>query len=304
MAHTHDHSPASYGRAFAIGIALNLGFVIVEFVFGRLSNSLALIADAGHNLGDVLSLVLAWGAMILARRPSSHRYTYGMRRSSILAALINAIILIIAVIGIAWEAIQRFNQPGEVAGTTVIGVALLGIVINAVTAWLFFAGRHDDLNIRGAFLHLMADAGVSLGVVVSGAVILATGWFWLDPLISLVIAAIIFVGTWSLLRDAVDLALDGVPKSINIAAVHGYLEQYPGVVNVHDLHIWAMSTTEAALTAHLVLDETTSNPCLLHEVCVYLHDHFGIEHSTLQLETVGDAHQCDLVGCSAIAGKV
>ncbi|MGD8408172.1 MAG: cation diffusion facilitator family transporter, partial [Thiohalophilus sp.] len=256
MAHTHDHhhhhhGPASYNRAFAIGVTLNLIFVVVEVVYGILGDSLALITDAGHNLSDVLSLLLAWGAIYLAgKQPTPHR-TYGFRRVTILASLFSAIVLMMALGGIAWEAIGRFANPKPVDGTIVIIVAAIGVVINTATALLFITGQ-DDLNIKAAFLHMAADAGVSLGVVIAGFGIIATGWLWLDPLIGLLIAAVILYSTLDLLRDSVGLAIDSVPKGINPHDVETYLNQLPGVSEVHDLHIWPMSTTETALTAHLI----------------------------------------------------
>ena len=294
MAHHHDHGPANYSRAFAIGVVLNVAFVLVEAFYGYRAHSLALVADAGHNLSDVLSLVLAWGASILARRQPTARRTYGLRRSSILAALVNAVVLLIAVGAIAWEAIRRFSAPNPVAGGTVIWVAAVGIVINTVTALLFFSGRKGDMNIRGAFLHMAADAGVSLGVVLAGIAILATGWLWLDPLVSLVIVAVILVGTWGLLRDSVNLALDAVPEDIDVTRVKAYLMDLPGVDDVHDLHIWGMSTTETALTVHLVMPDATDGDALLSRVCRELHDAFGIEHATLQVERGDPAYPCGL----------
>ena len=292
--HGHSHAPASFGRAFAIGIALNTAFVVIEATFGILAHSLALVADAGHNLSDVLGLVLAWGASVLVRRSPTLRRTYGLRRSSILAALFNAVFLLVAIGIIAWEAVGRFAHPQPVAGGTVIWVALVGIVINTATALLFLAGRKDDLNIRGAFLHMAADAGVSLGVVLAGIAIIFTGWQWLDPTVSLVIVAVILLGTWGLLRDSVNLALDAVPEGIDAEAVTAYLAALPGVAEVHDLHIWGMSTTETALTAHLVIPGIRDGDALLARVCAELHDRFGIEHATVQVERGDPAHPCTL----------
>lgn len=294
MPHDHDHAPKSYGRAFAIGVGLNVTFVLIEAFYGYVAHSLALIADAGHNLGDVLGLLLAWGASILALRQPTPRRTYGLRRSSILAALINAIVLLIAIGGIAWEAIRRFGAPSSVEGGIVIWVAAIGIVINAVTAWLFMAGRKTDLNIRGAFLHMAADAGVSLGVVLAGVAILLTGWQWIDPTVSLIIVTVILVGTWGLLRDSVNLALDAVPKGIDIAKIHAYLAHLPGVTEVHDLHVWGMSTTETALTAHLVLPDVSAGDALLTRACTELREQFRIAHATLQMETGDPAYPCRL----------
>src|SRR5215475_3864962 len=236
MGHGHRHGAANYSRAFAIGVVLNLGFVVVEFIYGHLAHSLALVADAGHNLSDVLALSLAWGAAVLAQRRPTPGRTYGLRRSSILAALMNAIVLLVAVGAIAWEAVRRFSAPSPVAEQTVIWVAAIGIVINAGTALLFLSGRQGDVNIRGAFLHMAADAGVSLGVVLAGVAILATGWWWLDPVVSLAIVVVILIGTWDLLRESVNLALDAVPANVDLHGVRQFLAGLPKVVDVHDLH--------------------------------------------------------------------
>ena len=295
--HGHSHAPSNYNRAFIVGITLNVGFVAIEALFGFLSNSLALLTDAGHNLSDVLGLVVAWLAFWLGSRRPTQRYTYGFRRSSILAALLNACFLLVAMGAIAWEAIQRFSSPPPVNGTTVIGVALVGIVINGITALMFMSGREKDLNIKGAFLHMAADALVSLGVVLAGIAILTTGWLWFDSVISLIIVVVIVAGTWNLLRDSINLALDAVPPGIELFAVRTYLEELPGVVGVHDLHIWAMSTTETALTAHLVM--LTGNPgdAFLSRISMELHDKFGIEHTTIQVETGNFLRECDQKAC-------
>lgn len=290
--HNHSHTPKNFGKAFAIGTALNLGFVIIEATYGVFAHSLALIADAGHNLSDVLGLLLAWGASVLAQTAPTKTRTYGMRSSSILAALFNALLLLVAVGGIAWEAIRRFGQPAEVTGQTVIVVALIGIVINGVTALLFASGRKGDVNIRGAFLHMVADAGVSAGVVVSGFAILRTGMHWIDPAVSLAIAAVIAYGTWGLLRESLNLALHAVPKGIDLNEVKQYLASLPNVTSVHDLHVWPMSTTETALTAHLVRTVDRCDCELLERASRELHERFEIEHATIQFET-GD-HECDL----------
>jgi cobalt-zinc-cadmium efflux system protein len=292
--HSHSHAPANYGRAFAIGVVLNLGFVIAEFFYGQASHSLALVADAGHNLGDGLSLLLAWGAMLLSQRLPSERRTYGCRRSSVLASLVNAVVLLVTVGAVAWEAVKRLSDPAPVAEMTVIWVAAVGILINGVTAFLFMAGRERDLNIKGAFLHMAADAAVSFGVVLAGIVILYTGWYWLDPVVSLVVMAVILVGTWGLLRDSLNLALDAVPEDINVPAVQDYLRSIEGVSEVHDLHIWGMSTTEAALTAHLVMPNAACEDRLLGAICHDLHDKFGIEHATLQVEKGDPDSPCRL----------
>ncbi len=288
----HNLAEASFGRAFAIGIALNLGFVIVEATYGALANSLALLADAGHNFSDVLGLVLAWGATVLVRRLPTKRRTYGLRRSSILASLFNALFLLIAISVIAWEAIVRLQHPEPIASGVVMGVAAVGIVINGITAWLFMSGRKDDLNIRGAFLHMAADAVVSLGVVLAAVAMRYTGWLWLDPAVSLVIVAVIAIGTWSLLRHSVDLALDAVPRNIDPVEVEAYLAALPGVVAVHDLHIWGLSTTEAALTVHLVTPEACVDDALLGRINHDMHHRFRIGHTTVQFERGDKAHPC------------
>jgi len=285
-AHAHDHPPDTRSRAFALGMALNLAFILAEVAFGLRARSLALLADAGHNLGDVLGLGLAWGALLLGRRPPTERHTYGMRRASILAALANAVLLLIAVGAIALEALQRIGRPGPVAGNVVMAVAGLGVVINGVTALLFLKGRREDVNVRGAFLHMAADAGVSLGVVAAGFLITRTGWLWLDPAISLAIGGVIVWGTWSLLRESLHLAMDAVPASVDRGKVETYLHDLPGIVAVHDLHIWGMSTTEIALTVHLVKPDSDGDQELLGRVNRELHDRFRIEHTTIQLERV------------------
>lgn len=288
----HGHAPASFGKAFAIGIVLNAGYVIAEVIYGRLAHSVALVADAGHNLGDVLGLLFAWGASILVIRPPSGKHTYGFRATSILAALLNAVVLLITIGGIAWEAIRRLQHPSDVAGGIVIWVAVAGIAVNSITALLFLSGRKGDLNIRGAFVHMAGDAGIAFGVVLAGVAILLTGLRWIDPVVSLVIVAVILRSTWGLLRDSVNLALDAVPEGIALDEVRSYLETLPDVTEVHDLHIWAMSTTETALTAHLVIPEIADHDGLLARCCEELHDQFGIEHTTLQLECGNEAHPC------------
>jgi cobalt-zinc-cadmium efflux system protein len=290
--HNHDHSPSDYNRAFAIGVALNVIYVVVEATYGFLAGSLALLADAGHNLSDVLGLLLAWGANYLVQRKPTERHTYGWRKSTILAALTNAIILLVAMGAIAWEAVRRFSDPSPAAGKTIIVVAAIGVVINTATALLFLSGRKTDLNIRGAFLHMAADAGVSAGVVLAGVVILATGWPWIDPVVSLIITAIILVGTWGLLRDSFNLALDAVPTGIDPEAVKTYLSDLPGVTGVHDLHIWAMSTSETALTVHLLKPDARDDDTLIKQASRELHDRFGIEHITIQWERRPELDHC------------
>ncbi|KQP85481.1 cobalt transporter [Methylobacterium sp. Leaf113] len=284
----HSHAPASFGKAFAIGIALNVGFVAVEATYGVLGNSMALLADAGHNLSDVLGLVVAWVAMVLAKRAPSARYTYGMKGSSILAALFNAVFLLVAVGAIAWEAIQRFGEPVPVAGKTVMVVAAVGILVNGITAWLFASGAKGDINIKGAFLHMAADAAVSAGVVIAGLVILYTGWTWLDPVVSLAIVAVIVWSTWGLLRDSLTLSLAAVPPGIDPAAVRSHLEGLPGVTALHDLHVWAMSTTETCLTAHLLMPGGRPDDAFLMDAAAGIKHRFGIGHTTLQVETSAD----------------
>ncbi len=295
----HHHTPTNYTRAFAVGVALNLAFVAVEFGFGFWSHSVALLADAGHNLSDVLGLVLAWAAAFAGTIDPNERRTYGLRRTSILAALVNALVLLVATGGITWEAVRRLSQPADVAGTTMMLVAAIGVAVNGATALLFYSGRRQDLNIRGAFLHMAADAGVSLGVVVAGALISWRGWTWIDPLVSLAIVAAILFSTWGLLCESVNLALDAVPREIDPALVREYLKSLPGISDVHDLHIWGMSTTETALTVHLVKPDGRIDDVFLAEVEHTLHDRFGIMHPTIQLEQGEAEHSCNLAPASA-----
>lgn len=294
MSQGHSHGAANYSRAFAIGVGLNLAFVAAEAFYGWRAGSLALIADAGHNLTDVFGLILAWWAAALSRRVPTRERTYGLRRASILAALANAVLLVVAIGAIAWEAIGRLQNPSPVAGSVVIWVATFGIIINAATALLFMSGRRGDLNIRGAFLHMAADAGVSAGVVVAGVLMTLTSWLWLDPVVSLLIVVVIAFGTWGLLRDSVNLAMDAVPEGIDPHAVEQYLCALPGVTEVHDLHIWGMSTTEVCLTAHLVRPEISDEDVLLLGAYKDLHDKFGIEHPTIQIERGHGPHGCRL----------
>lgn len=289
----HHHGPANYDRAFAIGVILNLGFVVLETVYGLSVNSLALLADAGHNFSDVIGLVLAWAAVWLSGKQASKRRTYGFGRSTILASLINAVILLIGIGGIAWEAIQRFSHPEPVVAATVMWVAGIGILVNAGTAAMFMAGSKGDLNIRGAFLHMAADAAVSLGVVIAAFVMERTGWLWLDPTISLAIVVVIAAGTWGLFRESLNLSLDAVPGHIDRDAVEAHLSALPGVVAVHDLHIWPLSTTSVALTAHVVKPEAVVDDTLLHGLSADLHGKFGIDHATIQVER-GDGETCRL----------
>jgi cobalt-zinc-cadmium efflux system protein len=290
----HVHAPATFDRAFAIGTALNFGFVLAELGFGYAANSLALISDAVHNLSDVVGLLLAWGGAWLARRPPTRRFTYGFRRASILAALANAGLLFVAVGAITLEALHRLLAPEPIAGVTVIWVALLGVAVNGVTALLFMRGREHDLNVRAAFLHMAADALVSLAVAGAALAIMLTGWLWLDPAMSFLVAGVVFVGTWNLARASLDLALDAVPAGIDEEAVRSYLAGLAGVSGVHDLHIWAMSTTEAALTARLVRPGAGLDDRFLAGAMEGLASRFSIRHATLQVSQGGVCPDCAL----------
>ena len=294
----HGHAPKHFGTAFALGIALNTVFVGVEAGYGYAANAMSLVADAGHNLSDVLGLVAAWVASVLVRRQRTARFTYGLRGSSILAALFNAVFLLIAMGAVMWEAVLRLLHPEPVAGVTVMVVAAIGILVNGVTAWLFVSGAKDDINIRGAFLHMAADAAVSAGVVGAGLVIWATGLAWIDPAVSLVVAGLVVWATWGLLRDSVAMSLDAVPPQISPAAVEGFLRGRPGVSDLHDLHIWSMSTTSVALTAHLVMAQGHPGNGFLVETCEGLRERFGIGHATLQIEEAGGP-DCRLAGACA-----
>ncbi|HTA64258.1 MAG TPA: cation diffusion facilitator family transporter [Xanthomonadaceae bacterium] len=298
--HGHSHAPADFGRAFAIGIALNLGFVVVEIVYGVFAHSLSLVADAGHNFSDVLGLVLAWAASVLVKRLPTQRRTYGLRRSSILVSLFNALVLLIGVGGIAWEAVQRLRHPEAVASDVVMAVAAIGIAVNGFTAWLFASGREGDVNIRGAFLHMASDALISLGVVLAALAMRYTGWMWLDPVVSLAIVVAIAYGTWGLLRESLDLALDAVPHRIDPVRVEAWLAGLPGVDAVHDLHIWGMSTTEVALTVHLVKPDASIDDALLARINRELSERFGIDHATVQFELGDAAHPCGQAPLSAL----
>jgi cobalt-zinc-cadmium efflux system protein len=293
--HHHHGDPSTQGRAFIVAIALNSIFVAVEFVYGYAANSTALMADAGHNLSDVLGLFLAWAAVVVGRRAPNGRFTYGLRSTSILAALGNAMLLLVACGAIGWEAVQRFSHPPAVASVTVMVVAAIGIVVNGLSAWMFVKGSAGDLNIRGAYLHMAADAAVSLGVVVAGLVMLFTGWYWLDPLVSLLIVAVILIGTWGLLRESLHLALNAVPPHIDLAAVATYLRKLPGVTDIHDLHIWGMSTTESALTVHLVMPSGYPGDQVIDGIARTLDERFSVRHSTLQVEQGTIQHVCSLV---------
>ena len=298
--HHHDDGPKDYGPAFALGVALNIAFVIAEATYGFIADSLALLADAGHNLTDVFSLLLAWGALWLSRRPPTQRRTYGYRRSSVLASLANAIALMIAVGAIVLEAIQRLGHPEPIRTGVMMGVAGLGVVVNFATALLFMSGRKADLNIKGAFLHMAADAAVSLGVVLAALAIALTGWLWLDPAMSLVIAAVITVGTWNLLHESMNLALDAVPAEIDPDAVCTYLSGLPGVTEVHDLHIWAMSTTETALTVHLLRPGCPIDDVFVAQIAHDLYDRFNIAHPTVQIESGASQRLCRLAPADVV----
>lgn len=291
--HIHNHA-TKYGRAFAIGITLNILFVMAETYYGLQTGSLALLSDAGHNLSDVLGLLIAWGGFYLGKLRPSRKHTYGLGRATIMAAMFNALLLLVVVGGIAWEAADRFQQPMPIEGSVVMLVAAIGVAINGTTAWLFMSGSRHDLNLRGVYLHMAADALVSLGVVITGALFIVTGWMWLDPAISLVIALVILFGTWDLLRHSLLLSLDGVPVSIELDAVRNYLSALPEVNAVHDLHVWAMSTSDTALTVHLVTCSGNPGDDFLRRVAGELHDNFGISHATIQIET--DAEICAMSG--------
>jgi cobalt-zinc-cadmium efflux system protein len=291
--HAHSHALGSYGRTFAITIGLNLALVAAQVVYGLLTNSLALLADAGHNFGDVMGLLLAWGAFAVADWRPSDRFTYRLRAASILSAFANGLILLVATAAIVWEAVQRFIAPQPVASGTVIVVATGAVVVNGLSAWLLSRGSQSDLNMRGAFLHMLADAGVSVAVIVAAAGIMATGRQWLDPAASLLISVVILIGCWRLLRDSLRLTLAAVPENVDLQAVAHYLRDLPEVADLHDLHIWAMSTTETALTCHLVTPRGHPGDEFLHRVAGELHHRFDIGHVTLQIE-LSDGGQCAL----------
>ncbi len=301
--HHHHHAPADFGRAFAIGIALNLAYVLTEVACGVFAHSLSLFADAGHNLGDVLALAAAWVAQRLGRRQPSNRFTYGLRRCSILSALGNAIVLLVITGGIAWEAVRRMFEPAAVAGRLVIAAAFVGILINGATALLFARGRHGDVNLRGAFLHMASDAAMAAAVVLAGALIWCTGWRWIDPAVSLAVSVVIVAGTWSLLRHSLDLALDAVPPGIDRNAVESFLRELPGVTDLHDLHIWGMSTTETALTAHLVRPHLPTDDAWLRRAADDLRRRYGIGHATFQIEHGQDSAPPTSPPAQGLAGR-
>lgn len=297
MSHSHDHHHhelSNYNRSFAIGIALNVIFVVIEVSYGILADSLALIADAGHNLSDVMSLMLAWGASYLATKHPTKTKTYGLRKVTIMASLISAVLLLVALGGIAWESVERLSSPQTVDSMTIVVVAAIGVVINTITALLFVKDQAHDLNIRAAYLHMAADAAISLGVVIAGVAIMLTGWIWLDPVISLFIVLVILIGTWGLLRDSINLSIDGVPRGINVTEVKEYLYSLDGVSDMHHLHVWALSTSETALTVHLVCTKERLGNHFLHEVHAHLHHHFNIAHATIQIEEKSSDYTCRL----------
>jgi cobalt-zinc-cadmium efflux system protein len=298
MKHRHDrhhhHGPTAYGRAFVLGIGLNFAFVVVEVTYGVIAHSMALLADAGHNVGDVLGLGLSWGALVLAKLKPSKRRTFGFRRSTIVASAANAMVLLFVTGGLAWESVRRLLSPRQTEARTMISVALVGVVINTVAALLFMKDGKKDLNLGSAFFHLASDAVLALGVAVAGGVIMWTGWHWLDPTVSLAIGIAILFGTWSLMKKSLNLILDAVPEGIDPEKVKTFLGGLPGVVEVHDLHIWAMSTTETALTAHLVMPAHSREPTFLSNACKELHDQFHIEHATLQVDPQEAPSPCAL----------
>jgi cobalt-zinc-cadmium efflux system protein len=302
--HDHGHAPANFNAAFAIGIGLNIVFVAIEAFYGWKVNSLALLADAGHNLSDVIGLVLAWGGALAGKLRPDVRHTYGWKRASILAAFINALLLLVAMGSLVWEALHRLQSPEPVEGVTIMVVAGIGIVVNTATALLFMRGREKDLNIRGAFLHMAADALVSVGVVIAGALALWFGWTWLDPVVSLLIAAVIVVGTWSLFRQSLHLLFDGVPESVDLLQVKALLESLPGVDRVHDLHVWAMGTSEIAMTAQLVMPDGPAGDAFLQNATEQLHDQFEIEHATIQLVKVPFTVPCGNLSSFATASHL
>ena len=288
--HRHDSSPsANLNILFATGVVLNIAIVGLQTAYALIAHSTALLADAGHNLGDVLSLAVAWGAATLTKLPPTERFTYGLRSTSIVAAVFNALFLLVVMGGIAWEAIRRISEPVAVQGSVVMAIAGLAIVLNGISAWLFSSGRHGDINVRAAFLHMLSDALVSLGVLISGALIVLTHWYWLDPLTTLIVVAVIVFGTWDLLKDSFRMVLGAVPTGIDPGKVRIFLSELPGVSRVHDLHIWPLSTTQTALTCHLVMPEGHPGDRFTSQISERLHELFDIEHSTLQIELSEDA---------------
>lgn len=295
MSHSHNHETVNYGTAFVIGIVLNLGFVVIEAFYGWQTDSMALLADAGHNLTDVAGLILAWAAYGVAQVQSNRRHTYGWKKASILASFINAVLILFAMFSLAWESIQRIQSPSPVAAITIMVVAAIGVAVNLITAFLFLKNSQHDLNIRGAFLHMTADAIVSVGVVIAGALYLWQGWLWIDAVVGLVIAIIIILGTFSLFKQSLHLLFDGVPDQVNLLEVRNSLLNIPSVITLHDLHIWSMSTLENALTVHVVYDEKLQSADeLLTEITESLHHNFDLKHVTVQLETSAYAEKCDM----------
>jgi cobalt-zinc-cadmium efflux system protein len=297
--HRHRFAPARLNFVFAFGVGLNVAIVALQAGYGLVAHSTALLADAGHNLGDVLSLLVAWGAASLAKLPPTERFTYGLRSTSIMAAVFNALFLLVVMGGIAWEAIRRFSEPVAVQGNIVMAVAGIAIVMNGISAWLFAPGRHGDINIRGAFLHMLSDALVSLGVVVAGGLIVLTGWSWIDPAATLAVVGVIVFGTWDLLKDSFQMALAAVPEGIDPGKVRLYLSELPGVRRVHDLHIWPLSTTQTALTCHLVMPDGHPGDHFTSRIAENLHAQFNIEHSTLQIE-ISEEADCRLASDEVI----
>lgn len=297
--HRHRFAPGRLNFVFAFGVGLNVAIVVMQAGYGLVAHSTALLADAGHNLGDVLSLLVAWGAASLAKLPPTERFTYGLRSTSIMAAVFNALFLLVVMGGIAWEAIRRFSEPVAVQGNVVMAVAGIAIVMNGISAWLFAPGRHGDINIRGAFLHMLSDALVSLGVVVAGGLIVLTGWSWIDPVATLVVVGVIVFGTWDLLKDSFQMALAAVPEGIDPGKVRLYLSELPGVSRVHDLHIWPLSTTQTALTCHLVMPDGHPGDHFTSRIAENLHAQFNIEHSTLQIE-ISEEADCRLASDEVI----
>jgi len=294
MSPNHNHNVINYNHSFAIGITLNIIFVIIEVIYGITADSMALIADAGHNLSDVISLLLAWGANILAAKQATTYRTFGFRRATILASLISSVLLLIALGGITLETFERLIEPQAVDALTVITVAAIGVIINTATALLFIKGQKDDLNIRAAYLHMAADAGISLGVVIIGIAIYFTGWLWLDPVISLFIVIIILISAWALLKESINLSIDAVPQGINMPDIQSYLNNLDDITSIHDLHVWALSTTEVALTVHIVTTNKEINNQFIEKVQLHLHDVFNIDHSTIQIETANNENSCIL----------